>query len=134
MSVKDTIAILKQNILDEKAELDQDLAVVEQMETEYDVELKAEFDKGFDEGVKQNTSPGEKIYSEEELQAELQPLKDKIAELEGKVAQAEAELPGKLEQAAKLAVDAFKAELKAKYEEQQVAESQGETGFGALLS
>lgn len=47
---------------------------------------KAAHDAGFDEGVLQNTSPGDKIYSEEELQAELAPLKESIAALEQKIA------------------------------------------------
>jgi hypothetical protein len=38
-----------------------------------------------------------------------------------------------MDMAVKSALDGFKAELKAKYEEAQVVESTTETGFGALL-
>lgn len=49
------------------------------------IELKQAEDKGFDEGVKQNTTPGDKLYTEADLQAELKPLKEKIAALQVKV-------------------------------------------------
>lgn len=49
------------------------------------VELKAERDAGFDEGIAQAGVPaGDKIYTEADLQAELNPLKEKIAVLETK--------------------------------------------------
>ena len=63
----------------------------------------------------------------DEVRAELQPQLDAIAsEL--------AEVKASIEPAKADAVATFKADLKAKYEEQQVAEQAGETGFGALLA
>lgn len=99
---------------------------------------KAQFDLGFEEGLKQAGQAGgsDKLYSDAELNAELQPLKDKIAALEvreqellAKVAEVESSVPGKIAEA----LVAFKAELLAKYEEKQVVESQAETGFAELL-
>jgi len=101
-------------------------------------EKKVEFDKGFDEGVKQNVAPGDKIYSQEEMNAELAPRDAKIAELTAQV-EADAAMIAALEAKLALATDgaaavaAFKAELLAKYEEQQVAETSGEVGFKELL-
>lgn len=130
MAVKEQIAILKQNIMDDMAELQQELKVVEQMETDYDAELNAEYVRGFDEGVKQVTTPGDKIYSEEELQAELKPLNEKLAVLESKVAELEqaaqghatqvAELEGQIAGAKEQGAKEFAAEFVAKAEAAQI--------------
>jgi hypothetical protein len=65
---------------------------------------------------------------QQKLETELE-LGVKISELQ---AQVDA-VPGLLESAKSESVAAFKAELKAKYEEQQVVESSSETGFKSLL-
>ena len=93
-------------------------------------ELKAAKDAGFDEGVAQNSLPGDKIYTEADLQAEIVPLQAKIEELKLQLG----ELPAKVEVEVAAALAKFKAELAQAYEAQQVAESEGETGFKALLS
>jgi hypothetical protein len=62
------------------------------------------------------------------LNAQITEKDTKISNLENQVAQFNAE------QIKADAVAAFKAELKAKYEEQQVAETAGETGFLGFLS
>lgn len=90
---------------------------------------------GFEEGLNQANQAGgsDKIYSDAEMNQiiaeETAPLKAKIAELEVAVANLQAAIePAKAE-----AVAAFKAELAAKYAEQQVVESTSETGFAELL-
>lgn len=94
-----------------------------------DAEKKASYDKGFADGVASVNPSSDKIYSQAELDAKLAeallPLQLKIEELEKKVTE--------LEIAQDAKVNAFKAELLAKYEAQQVAESEGETGFKDLL-
>ena len=96
-----------------------------------DALAKAKYDEGFAAGVA-SVGGGEKIYSQAELDAKIAeavaPLNVKIAELDAKVAELSAAL---VAEAGKLV--AFKADLLAKYEAQQVAESEGETGFKNLL-
>ncbi len=71
----------------------------------------------------------EKKFSQADLDAAVSaavsPLQQRIGELEVLVAG----IDGKVAEA----VAAFKSELLAKYEEQQVAENEGETGFKNLL-
>ncbi len=95
-----------------------------------EVATKEAYDKGFVDGVASVPVVGaEKIYSEEELQVKIQeallPLNEKIATLEVEIAL----VPEKI--AAGVAL--MKAELLAKYEELQVAETAAEVGFAELL-
>ncbi len=135
MAVKETIAQLKQGVLDEMSKLQAELALVEGLEVAYDAELLVEYNKGFDAGVLQSGQAGgaDKIFSLDELNAELAPLQAQIVSLEAGVASLQA-IVNSVPQQIVEAVAAYKAELKAAYEAQQVAESQGETGFGALLN
>lgn len=101
------------------------------MPEELAAEKQASYDEGFAAGAASVGS--DKIYSQAEVDAMLAPLQ---AELDGVKAELEAlklDIDAKIEAAKADAVAALKAELKAKYDEQQVAEAQGETGFGALL-
>ena len=81
---------VKEFLLAEKAKLDQLGEVYVAQAEALDAELKAERDAGFDEGVAQSGTPGDKIYTEADLQAELTPLKDKIAALDQKMLDLEA--------------------------------------------
>lgn len=94
---------------------------------------KEAYDKGFADGVA-SVPVSDKIYSQAELDAAVasatEPLHGQIAELQVKVSELEASIDQKVGEA----VAALKADLLAKYEEQQVAESEGETGFKSLLS
>lgn len=127
MSVKDFLLSKKEAALAEASDY-------EAQSSQYDIELKAAEDKGFDLGIAQAGVPaGDKIYTEADLQAELaikQALIDagseKIVALEAKVVE--------LENAQDFKVAQFKAKLKSKYEELQVIESQAETGFADLLA
>lgn len=111
-------------------------AVVVEHELVLAEEVKRAEEKGFDEGLKQAGQLGgsDKIYSDAEVQVFLKEKQDEIDALKAQMKLAEDELPGKLEVAKVEAVAAFKLELKAKYEEQQVAETAGETDFLGLLS
>jgi chromosome segregation ATPase len=100
-----------------------------------------QYAKGFADGVASVPPPvNDKIYSQEELdqavRSALAPVEEQVAamrvQIEG-LGQQILELQNNIDSAKADAVAAFKAELLAKYEEQQVAESQGETGFGDLL-
>lgn len=136
MAVVEVIAQIKQGVLDEISALQNDLALVEKLEVDYAEELRLEFDKGFDAGVLQSGSASaatDKIFSLEEMNAELAPRDAKIAELEATVASMQGQVSS-IPQLVAEGVAAFKAELKAAYDAQQVAESQGETGFGAMLA
>lgn len=112
------------------------------VEAGVDAAKKAAYDAGFADGVASVPPPvpGDKIYSQEELDAavaaakvELQKQVDelsaKVAELEVKLADVDAVVAAKVEEAIK----AFKADLKAKYVAAQEAESKDEADFGALL-
>jgi hypothetical protein len=88
------------------------------------------YQKGFADGAASvSVPPSDKLYSEEELQAKIKealfPLEEKITSLEAEISL----LPQKIEEG----VAAFKAELLAKYNELQVAETAAEVGFGELL-
>lgn len=97
-----------------------------------DALAKAKYDEGFAAGVA-SVGGSDKIYSQAELDAKIAeavlPLNEKVASLEAKIVEIEAGIEVKV----KDAVAVFKAELLAKYEAQQVAESEGETGFKNLL-
>jgi hypothetical protein len=120
-------------IVDLKSKLDELSAQVEQEKTD-------KYNEGFAAGVASMNNGSDKIYSQAELDAQLQPLKDQVAAMQSQIDSLQASvdaLPGQID-AAKLAGKEegkveLKAELKAAYEAQQVAESQGETGFGSLL-
>lgn len=79
----------------------------------------AAYTKGFDEGIGQSTSPGDKIYSEEELQAELAPLKSEIEALKTSVTGLEAQVAAFPEQMV-AAVDAKVAEVMVDFESTQI--------------
>jgi len=124
-----------------KLDLEAKIASLDSILVEVEAEKKIAFDKGFEDGLSQSGMAGtaDKIFSDAEMNAELAPLKEQIATLEGeksaltdKVMALEMDLagvPAKIDEA----LVGFKAELKAQYEAQQVAETQGEVGFAALL-
>ena len=124
----------KDLILAKKAQAEAEVLQYDAIVSELDLDLKAAEDKGFDLGLAQAGIPAtDKIYTEADLQAEkaiLQAIIDagveKIAALEVKVAELEAAQDFKVAQ--------FKAQLKSKYEELQVIETQAETGFAELLA
>jgi hypothetical protein len=84
---------------------------------------QAKYDEGYAAGLAASGNGG--IYSQEQLDAAVaaavNPLKDEIAALKLEV------------DALKAAALQYKADLKAAYEAQQVAETEGETGFKNLL-
>lgn len=97
----------------------QDLKLVQQLKSDVEAAKVAYGAEQFDEGVKQNGTPGDKIFSLEEMNAELKPLQDKIVALEASVAS--------LEQAAQAhptaiaeAVEAKQAEMLADIESADV--------------
>ena len=106
---------------------------------------KEEFDKGFAAGVASVTGNGDKIYSQAELDAkvseevmkavepvaaELEASKSQIMALTAELEALKAGLPVQLEEAKK----AIKAEILAKYQAQQAAESEAEKALEAELS
>lgn len=113
------------------------------IEVEIEGEKKASYDKGFADGKASMGEPGDKIYSQvemdaavsesnakfEEMKASYDEMKPKFDELVLKVAEMESGLQGKIDEA----VAAFKVDLAKKYEDLQVAETEAETGFGNLL-
>lgn len=96
---------------------------------------KENYDKGFADGVASVPPPvvSDKIFSQEELdaavKAAVEPLQARVVELEALVEEIKAGVQPKIDEA----LAAFKAELLAKYEAQQVVESETETGFKELL-
>ena len=103
---------------------------------------KEAYDKGFADGVASQPPPVDDVtpFSQADIDAAVlaavEPLQSQVSAMQSEMdalkLQVE-ELQLGIEAAKSEAVSSFKAELLAKYEEQQVAESQGETGFGDLL-
>lgn len=118
------------------AQLKSNIEFVDLLVTDVGAELEAREEKGYEDGLAKAGQAGgtDKIYSDAEMNEFLAPLKEKIAALEAEKQAAADALPGLLEAAKVESVAAFKLELKAKYEEQQEAETTGETGFAALLA
>lgn len=132
MKVMDAVAQLKQGILDQMAAVQQDLTLVEGIETSYADEIKAATDAGFDDGVKSagNVNAGDKLYSEEELQAELAPLNSKIADLQASVDASAAALPGQIQAAVEQGQNELKTTLKAAWDAAQV----DDVAFASMLA
>ncbi len=99
-----------------------------------DIEVKKAFDAGFAAGV---ASVADKVYTQAELDAAVVAAVTPVqAELEVVKAELEAlkvDVDVKITEAVASAVSALKAQLKAAYDAQQVAETEGETGFAKLL-
>jgi len=111
--------------------LDQIVALAQEAVAELPTELQAKYDAGVAAGAEAGGI--DKIYSQAELDKRLA---DQASEYETTIGELNTQVsmfPTQLEQARTEAVAAKMAELKAAYEQAQVAESQGETGFGALL-
>jgi uncharacterized protein YaiI (UPF0178 family) len=100
---------------------------IDEMVAASDAEVAASYEEGLAKGGVVNGDG--KIFSNEEMNAEILPREEKIAALQSQLDA----VPASIEQAKADAVAAKLAELKAQYEAQQVAEASGETGFGALL-
>lgn len=96
---------------------------------------KENYDKGFADGVASVPPPVEddKIYSQTELDAAVEaavsPFRVELESVKAELESVKLSVDQKISDA--LAI--FKADLKAKYEEMQVAESVIETGFSDLL-
>jgi hypothetical protein len=96
---------------------------------------KENYDKGFIDGVAsvpaapEDTTPFSQMDLDAAVAAAIEPMAMEIAMLKEKVAMLEVEI----QEAAAKAVAAFKMELMSKYEAQQVAETEGETGFKEML-
>lgn len=107
------------------------LAQLQQQVVELQANAAAKEQAKYDEGYAAGLAAGgvDKIYSQAEadalVAAAILPLQDQINILAAEIEQL------KLNQDAK--VIEFKAQLKAAYEAQQVAETEGETGFKGLL-
>lgn len=102
---------------------------------------KEQYDKGFADGVASVPPPvNDKLYSQEELdmaiQSAMAPLQEQVSTMQGQIdnlSQRVIDLQNGMDAAKAEAISVFKAELLAKYQEQQVAETAGETGFEGLL-
>lgn len=111
--------------------LEQIVALAQQASAELPVELQAKYDQGFTEGAASVGS--DVIYTQAELDAKLA---EQASTYETQIAELQAQVdafPEQLEVEKTKAVAAKMAQLKTAYETQQVAESQGETGFGSML-
>lgn len=100
---------------------------------------KLKYDEGFAAGVASVIIPpvSDKIFSQAEadalVAAAVAPLEARVVELEAKVTELSADIGSQVAAGVAAAMVDFKASLLAKYEEQQVAESESETGFKSLL-
>ena len=116
--LKETIDSLQAKLVDAQASLDE--------------AVKKAYDEGFAAGVA-SVPVNDKVYSQAEVDAKIaeavQALNEKVLMLEDQVKM----LQEGQDKAVAEALAAFKADLKAKYEEQQVAETASETGFAEFL-
>lgn len=110
---------------------------------------QAAYDQGYQDGKASVVLPvegtGDKLFTQEDMNKLAETAKQEVRDLEmtpaieslnaqiTELSTRVGNLENELAQAGPNAVANFKAELKAKYAEQQVAETQGETGFQALL-
>lgn len=106
------------------------LKLIESIKAAAQTEIEAAYAKGFADGKASIDVPatpvGEKIYSQEEFDQLVEPMRSKLVELQ---AQVDA-IPAKIAEE----VSSFKASLLKQYEELQVIETQAETGFKDLLA
>lgn len=101
-----------------------EIGEIDSMMSNYDVDMKASEDKGFDLGIAQAGVPaGDKIYTEDDLQKEKElvvaPFLEKVAALEVTVAELQAEKE-KLPELIQAAVDLKVVEIVADFEAAQV--------------
>lgn len=130
---------LKQMIADTKAKIAELSVILVGMEAQAIAEAQAAYDKGVVDG---KASMGqEKLYSQEEMDAALNPLNEKVASLETQVAaltQQVADLGNAQAQAVADAVSAeasrLKAEFKAAWEMSQAEEAAAEAKVAALFA
>ncbi len=108
-----------------------------------ELEKAVSYQAGFEAGVA-SVPVSTKIYDQAEVDAmvaaAIAPIqlmveegKAQIEALKMELEAAKSEIDSKISEAVAAATATFKAELLAQYEAQQVAESEGETGFAALL-
>lgn len=124
-----------------KAELEGKMASLDLIVSKTEALAKAAFDKGFDEGLTQAgaANGADKIFSNEEMEAELKPLKEEIKTLKAAVEETileKAELTAKVDEIPALVAGAkteVKSEILALYKEAQASETETETKFLALL-
>lgn len=138
----ETIAFIKAGFQTEASEALAKVAKVEELTTQVAEALTAAEEKGFEEGLAQagQANGEDKLYSDAEVNkfiAEAKaPLLKKIEELEAAIVAIKEELvaaEAHFEVVKAEAVAAFKAELLAKYEEQQKTEAATEVQFAELL-
>lgn len=107
------------------------IALVASFPDQLVAEKKASYDEGFAAGAAAGGI--DKIYSQAELDAKVAEAVAAV-QLQLDAVKAELEqLKGEVDLKIASALSAFKADLLAKYQEQQVVESASETGFADLL-
>ncbi|MFM6929049.1 MAG: hypothetical protein ACKOX6_11335 [Bdellovibrio sp.] len=104
------MATLKQMIQEAKMNAEVEVTKYSEMETQYDIDMKAAQDAGYDQALKDQEVPAtDKIYTEADLQAEKKFLQDQIDALnadKAAAAQAQADAVAAAVQANKLDIAA----------------------------
>lgn len=131
-----------------KAPFSEQLAKIEEIPLAVEAGEKAAWDEGFVKGQESMVLPDPTDPTAQYTQADMDALaaqvrlekdneyKDKMDNLNAQISDLSTKvgnLENQLAQAGEVAVGAFKADLAAKYEALQVAETEAETGFGDLL-
>ncbi len=112
-----------------------------EMKSEISVYGTEQYNKGWDEAMVQaGSNPGGdplKIYTEAEMNQILNeakaPLEAQIVSLNSQVESFPSQLESSKSEGKVEGANELRSQLKSAYEAQQVAETEGETGFGALL-
>lgn len=134
MSVAESLQLLGKALGDVQTQLVSIQTQLGDVQVSADADVKESYDKGFADGKLSMGNGEDKLYSQVELDTALEnatkPLSDQIAALQVQID----DLKVQIDAAKEAGKAELKASLKAAYEAQQVAESEGETGFGALLN
>lgn len=139
MASADMIQSLKSDAIADRDEAQAKVDKLDQLSAEIRTEADAAYDQGVKDTQAASENPVDKIYSLDEANQMIndakKPLEDQIADLGVKMAdlQAKVDASPDVETAKEEARTELKAQLLQKYEEDQVAESEKETGFKDLL-
>jgi predicted nucleic acid-binding Zn-ribbon protein len=89
MAVKDILAELKDKAVADLASANTEVDTLRGLESAIADENKAAHDQGFQDGVAQATNPGDKIYTQADMDAKVNPLNEQISGLKDQLVDSE---------------------------------------------
>jgi phosphoglycerate-specific signal transduction histidine kinase len=94
MAVTEILGGLKDKATQAVADANTELDTLRNLETEIGDEKQAAHDAGFQEGLSQASAPGDKVYSQADMDAVVNPLNDQIVGLKNQLVDSETALTG----------------------------------------